>query len=496
MTGTVLVTGGTGYVGGRLLHELERRGVPVRCLARNPDALRGRVALSTELARGDALDAASLRTALTGIETAFYLVHSMGATGDFADLDRAAARTFGAAALEAGVRRIVYLGGLGDSAEALSAHLRSRHETGEVLRESGVPVTELRASIIIGSGSLSFEMVRALTERLPVMICPRWVAIKTQPIAIEDVLAYLIEAAELPEGPSRIFEIGGPDVVSYGDIMREYARQRGLRRLLIPVPLLTPRLSSLWLTLVTPVYARVGRKLISSIRYATVVRDQAARLAFAVRPRGLRDAIARALSTDDSPAGANRWSDSRSAGIVPAVSARQAASPLQDRRELVVPVPASAAFAPVRRIGGDEGWYAANLLWRFRGWLDLLVGGVGMRRGRRDQESCVPGDPLDFWRVESFEPDRLLRLEAEMKLPGRAWLEFSVEPLGPNQTRIRQTARFEPAGWPGFFYWYFLLPIHSIIFSRMLREIGIRASNEPIAAPGSNGPRFGVPWHH
>ena len=210
MTGTVLVTGGTGYVGGRLLHELERRGVPVRCLARNPDALRGRVAPSTELARGDALDAASLRTALTGIETAFYLVHSMGATGDFADLDRAAARTFGAAALEAGVRRIVYLGGLGDSAEALSAHLRSRHETGEVLRESGVPVTELRASIIIGSGSLSFEMVRALTERLPVMICPRWVAIKTQPIAIEDVLAYLIEAAELPEGPSRILRSAGP----------------------------------------------------------------------------------------------------------------------------------------------------------------------------------------------------------------------------------------------------------------------------------------------
>ena len=478
--GTILVTGATGYVGGRLLAELERRGRSVRCFARNPEALRPRVAPSTELVRGDVLDSASVRAALSGVETAYYLVHSMGAAADFADLDRTAARTFGDAARDAGVRRIVYLGGLGDAGDDLSAHLRSRHETGDVLRESGVQVIEFRASIVIGSGSLSFEMVRALTERLPVMVCPRWVAIQAQPIAIEDVLSYLIEALNLPDGPSRTFEIGGPDVVSYGDIMREYARQRGLRRLMIPVPLLTPHLSSLWLALVTPLYARVGRKLIGSIRNATIVRDDQALEVFPVRPRGLREAIARAIDSTDSPAGANRWSDSRSAGVAIVARPRGATSALRDERETLVNAPVSAAFAPIRRIGGDQGWYCANGLWRLRGWLDLLAGGVGMRRGRRDPEACVPGDPLDFWRVEAYEADHLLRLEAEMKLPGRAWLEFSVEPVTDRMTRIRQVARFEPSGWLGRLYWYSLLPMHAIIFSGMLRGIGIRAVGERV----------------
>jgi uncharacterized protein YbjT (DUF2867 family) len=400
----------------------------------------------------------------------------MGAATSFADLDRAAARNFGAAARAAGVRRLVYLGGLGDAAEQLSSHLRSRQETGEMLRESGVPVVEFRAAIIIGSGSLSFEMIRSLTERLPVMICPRWVAIKTQPIAIDDVLEYLIEALELPHDISRVIEIGGPDVVSYGDIMKEYARQRGLRRLLIPVPLLTPRLSSLWLALVTPLYARIGRKLISSIRNATVVGDPSAMRTFRVKPRGLREAIARALSSGDSPAGVGRWSDSRSAGIVPGAEPRPVAGRLVDQREIVVPVSAAAAFAPIQRIGGERGWYAANVLWRLRGWIDLIVGGVGLRRGRRHPEALVPGDPLDFWRVESFEPDRLLRLEAEMKLPGCAWLEFSVEALGADRTRIRQTASFEPSGWLGRLYWYAVLPVHAIVFSGMLRAIARKAT--------------------
>jgi uncharacterized protein YbjT (DUF2867 family) len=474
MGGTILVTGATGYVGGRLLAELERLGRPVRALARDPGALRARVAASTEIARGDVLDPASLRGALAGVDTAYYLVHSMGADAAFSDLDRQGARNFGDAAREAGVRRIVYLGGLGDAGDTLSAHLRSRHETGEILRESGVEVVEFRASIVIGSGSLSFEMVRALTERLPVMVCPRWVAIEAQPVAIDDVVAYLLAALDLPPGPSQTFEIGGPDVVSYGDIMREYARQRGLRRLMIPVPLLTPHLSSLWLALVTPLYARVGRKLIGSIRNATVVRDPRALEVFPIRPRGLRDAIGRSIASDDGPANATRWSGARSSsGARPA--ARAAAPVLRDERETIVAAPPSAAFAPIRRIGGETGWYCADILWRMRGWLDLLAGGVGMRRGRRDPETCAAGDPIDFWRVEAFEPDHLLRLEAEMKLPGRAWLEFSVDPVGGGSTRIRQVARFEPSGWLGRLYWYSLLPVHLFIFSGMLRRIGRQA---------------------
>ncbi len=478
MAGSVLVTGGTGYVGGRLVDALERRGLTIRALARRPEALRARVSPATEVVQGDALDAASLDRALAGIDTAYYLVHSMGASRDFAELDRQAALTFGRAARAAGVRRIVYLGGLGDTADDLSPHLRSRQETGAILRQSGVPVVEFRASIVIGSGSLSYEMVRALTERLPVMVCPRWVGIKAQPIAIDDVVEYLVEALDLPETGSRIFEIGGPDVVSYGEIMREYARQRSLRRLLIPVPLLTPHLSSLWLGLVTPLYARVGRKLIGSLRNTTVVRDPEALAVFCVRPRGLPEAIARAIAAADSPAGAARWSDARSAGVAGGRRTVAPARVLTDERFVVVAADAPAAFAPIRRIGGDAGWYCGNPLWRLRGAMDLVAGGVGMRRGRRDPEALRPGDPLDFWRVESFEPDRRLRLEAEMKLPGRAWLEFDVEPVGERASRIRQTATFEPSGILGRLYWYTLLPVHAVIFSGMLRGIARRAAGE------------------
>lgn len=488
MAGPVLVTGGTGYVGGRLLGALERRGVAVRALARRPEALRSRVSPATEVVQGDVLDASSLARALAGIDTAYYLVHSMGASRDFAELDRQAALNFGRASRAAGVRRLVYLGGLGDAADDLSAHLRSRHETGEILRQGGVPVVEFRASIVIGSGSLSYEMVRALTERLPVMVCPRWVGLKSQPIAIDDVVEYLVEALDLPEPGSRIFEIGGPDVVSYGDIMREYAGQRGLRRLLIPVPLLTPRLSSLWLGLVTPLYARVGRKLIGSIRNATIVRNPDALTAFRVRPRGLPEAVARAIAAADSPPGSARWSDARSAGVVGDRRAVVPARVLTDERTVVVAADARAAFAPIRRIGGDAGWYCGNLLWRLRGAMDLVAGGVGMRRGRRDPETLRPGDPLDFWRVESFEPDRRLRLEAEMKLPGRAWLEFDVEPAGERATRIRQAATFEPAGMLGLLYWYSLLPVHAVIFSGMLREIARRAAGEARGLPAGAPP--------
>jgi uncharacterized protein YbjT (DUF2867 family) len=471
----VLLTGATGYLGGRLLAELERRGVPVRCFARRPEALRGRAAPSTEIAAGDALDAPAVARAFEGVNAAYYLIHSMGRE-DFAAADRDAARIFGKAAREAGVRRIIYLGGLGEDAGGLSEHLRSRQETGEVLRESGVPVVELRASIVVGSGSLSFEMVRALVERLPVMICPRWVAVAAQPIAVEDVIAYLAAALDLPAGAERIYEIGGPDRVTYADLMREYARQRGLKRLLIPVPLLTPRLSSLWLGLVTPLYARVGRKLVDSLRNPTVVRDPAALAAFPVKPRGVREAIARALVNEDEAFARTRWSDAvSSSGLTERYGGDRVGTRLIDSRTRFVPVPPAAAFATIRRIGGDAGWYYGNILWRLRGSLDLLVGGVGLRRGRRRADDLSPGDALDFWRVESLEPDRLLRLRAEMKVPGRAWLQFETT-AAPGGTEIRQTAIFDASGLLGLAYWYALYPIHRLIFAGMLRGIARRAA--------------------
>jgi len=471
--GTVLLTGATGYVGGRLLPLLVRRGHRVRCLARRPEALRTRVPAGVEVVRGDLLDPETLPEGLAGVDVAVYLVHSMGGSGDFAEADLRAARSFGAAAHAAGVRRIVYLGGLGDSDSALSAHLRSRQEVGEALRESGVPVVELRSSVVIGSGSLSFEMIRALVERLPVMVTPRWVRVSTQPIFIGDVLSYLLGAVALEAEGSRVYEIGGPDVVSYGDLMREYAHQRGLRRVMVPVPLLTPRLSSLWLGLVTPLYARVGRTLIGSIRHPTVVRDDAALRDFPVRPLGVREAIARALRREDADVAETRWADSTwVAGPSRNWGGVRLGNRLIDSRSATVRAKAPAAFAAVERIGGDNGWYAADALWQVRGWMDLLMGGVGMRRGRRDPSRLATGDVLDCWRVESVEPGRRLVLSAEMKTPGRAWLEFEVEPApdGSGST-LRQTAIFDPLGLFGLAYWYSLWPLHEVVFSRMLRGI-------------------------
>jgi uncharacterized protein YbjT (DUF2867 family) len=469
----ILVTGATGYIGGRLAAALARAGHRVRCLARRPETLHGRVGVGTEVVQGDCLNPASLGAALAGVHTAYYLVHSMGAAKDFAALDREAAREFGRAAREAGVRRIIYLGGLGEPSDDLSRHLKSRQETGLVLRHSGVPVVEFRASIVIGSGSLSFEMVRALVERLPVLICPKWVAVAAQPIGIEDLIAYLVAALDLTVDSAGIFPVGGPDVVSYGDIMREYARQRGLRRWFISVPVLTPRLSSLWLGLVTPLYARVGRKLIDSLKNPTIVRDDSASRTFSIRPRSLRAAIARAASLEDAEQAATRWSDALSSGGVRPAGwgGARLGTRIVDSRAVTVKAPPAAAFAPVRRIGGAQGWYCGNPLWRLRGYVDLLVGGIGMRRGRRDPEVPHPGDALDFWRVEAYEPDRLLRLAAEMKIPGRAWLQFEVTPLDDARCEVRQTAIFDPAGLGGLLYWYALYPLHALIFRGMLSEI-------------------------
>jgi hypothetical protein len=340
-------------------------------------------------------------------------------------------------------------------------------------------VIELRASIIIGSGSLSFELIRALTERLPVMICPRWVATPTQPIAIEDVLQYLLAALDLPEEKSRIFEIGGPDMVSYGDIMREYARLRGLRRMMISVPLLTPYLSSLWLGLVTPVYARVGRKLVEGLRNPTVARDMSAQDAFPIRPRSLAEAIRRAAVNEDRDFAETRWSDAlSSAGPPRGWGGVRFGTRIIDSRTAEVGVPPEAAFASIQRIGGETGWYYGNWLWKLRGWFDLLVGGVGLRRGRRDPVNLQVGDAVDFWRAEAIEPGRRLRLAAEMRLPGRAWLEFEVTPTA-NGSLICQTAIFDPIGLGGLAYWYTLYPMHRVVFAGMLKGLIHAARSMP-----------------
>ena len=452
----ILVTGATGYVGGLLLKALLAAGHRVRCLARRPEVLRAQAPDGAEVVAGDVLDAASVRAAMEGVHTAYYLVHSMGSVGSFEEQDRAAAQIFGEAARKSGVHRIIYLGGLGSSSQKLSAHLRSRHEVGEILRSSGVPVIEFRASIVIGAGSLSFEMIRSLVERLPVMIAPRWVSVPAQPIAITDLLQYLLAALDLPPDGSRMFEIGGPDQVSYGGLMREYARQRGLKRLVISVPVLTPRLSSLWLGLVTPLYVRVGRKLIDSIRHATVVEDTSALTAFEIHPVGFREAIAIALRTEGHGS-------------------------LVDSRSIKVAVPPEKAFEPIRRIGGATGWYYANWLWRLRGVMDLMVGGVGLRRGRRDPEDLRVGDAVDCWRVDTLEPGHRLRLAAEMRLPGHAWLEFEVTGDSSGST-ICQTATFDPVGLLGRAYWYGISPLHQLVFGGMLRGIAAAACR-PGASP-------------
>jgi len=478
----ILLTGATGYVGGVLLPELERRGHQVRCLARRPAKLAGKTGPQTEVMAGDATDPDDLARACAGIDTAFWLVHSMESGVDFERADRLAAERFAAAAKAAGVRRIIYLGGLGADEDRLSAHLRSRHEVGAILRAAGLDVIELRASIIVGAGSFSFDLVRMLVERLPVMICPAWLATPTQPIAIADVVAYLAAAVELPPAGPRIFEIGGPDKVSYGAIMREYARQRGLKRLMIPVPVLTPRLSSLWLKLVTPKYSKVGRKLIDGLKNPTVVTSAAASREFSIRPRDLATAVREAAEQEDGAFAGQRWADFADVEDLPRrYGGAHEGTRLVDHRHTVVAVSPERAFAAIERIGGTNGWYAADWLWTLRGWLDRLIGGPGMSRGRLDPERLRTGDTLDCWRVEICEPPRRLRLAAEMKLPGRGWLEFEVVPRDGDVT-IHQTAVFDPRGLGGLAYWYAIWPLHELVFRRMLAGIARHAVRTTVVA--------------
>jgi uncharacterized protein YbjT (DUF2867 family) len=468
---SVLLTGATGYVGGQLLPLLEAGGHRVRCLTRRPHVLESRGAQTTTVVQGDLREPSDVATAVRGVDTVYYLAHALGTARGFAEEEARAASVFTDAARAAGVSRVIYLGGLGSEA-VLSPHLASRQRVGEILRRSGVPTIEFRASIIIGSGSLSFEMIRALVERLPVMVAPRWVAQLAQPIGIDDVLAYLLAALDAPQDVDGVVEIGGPDRVSYGWLLREYARQRRLRRVVVPVPVLTPRLSSLWLGLVTPVHARVGRKLVDSLRHDTVVTDNRASKLFPVRPRGAADAIARVLAEEDRAA-AHGCYDYR----------------LTDSRSIRVDVSAHDAFRPIERIGGSVGWYWGNWLWRLRGLVDVLVGGTGLRRSRPDGGGLMPGDTVDWWRVEALEPNRRLRLRAEMRLPGRAWLQFDVTPRAGGGSVIRQTAIFDPRGVFGRLYWYALVPIHHYVFAGMLRGIGRAAARGgPRMAQGERPP--------
>lgn len=467
---TILLTGATGHVGGRLLRRLDADPrLRVRCLTRRPEALAARTATGdAEIVRGDALDPSSLNRALQGVHTAYYLIHSMATRGDFEALDRAAARNFAAAALHAGVKQVIYLGGLGEGSD-LSPHLASRHEVGDIFRASGLPTLELRASIVIGSGSASYETVRALVESMPVMIAPRWVNTAAQPIAIEDLIDYLLAALEF-QG-SAVYEIGGRDQVSYADIIREYARRRGLRRRLVPIPLPSATVLRFFVGLLTPVYGRVAGSMVESLRNETIVSTAAAIQTFRVTPRGLSEAIDRALINEDHEFAETCWSDALDPGQALRWGGVAFGRRLVSSRVIHVGRPPSCAFDPIRRIGGRTGWYATEWFWKARGLLDTLRGGVGLRRGRRDPIDLRAGDAVDFWRVERFERDRVLRMAAEMKIPGRLWLQFEIRSDERGGAHIRQTTVFDPAGFFGLAYWYVLCPVHHFVFSRMLRGI-------------------------
>ncbi|MBD0746881.1 SDR family oxidoreductase [Streptomyces sp. CBMA152] len=493
--GLVLVTGATGYIGGRLVPELLDAGYRVRCVARTPDKLRdypwvGRV----EVVRGDVTDAASMAAALRGVDVAYYLVHSLGAGRGFEETDRTAARVVAEQAAKAGVRRIVYLGGLtpvGVPARELSPHLRSRAEVGEIFLRSEVPATVLRAAVIIGSGSASFEMLRHLTERLPVMITPSWLSNRIQPIAVRDVLRYLVGSARMPAEVNRTFDIGGPEVFTYEQMMRRYAEVAGLpHRLILRVPMLPPRPSSHWISLVTPVPRALARPLAESLRHEVVCHEHdIAR--FVPDPPGtpipFDTAIALALRRIKEANVATRWSSAALPGApsdpLPTDPDWAGGSLYTDRREIVVDTSREALWQVIEGIGGENGWYSFPLAWAVRGWLDRLTGGVGLRRGRRDAARLRVGDSLDFWRVEEIAPPQLLRLRAEMRLPGLAWLEMHADRDADGRTRYHQRALFHPRGLLGHLYWWSVSPFHAVVFGGMARNIA-RAAERVRAGGG------------
>jgi uncharacterized protein YbjT (DUF2867 family) len=476
---TIYVTGATGYVGGRLIPALLAAGYRVRCLAREPRKLDERPWRSNPNVRvvsGDLSDVDQLAAQLEGCSAAYYLVHSMEATGGtYAARDRQLASNFAQAAARAGVRRIIYLGGLGEMGQGLSEHLRSRREVEEILESAGVSVTTFRAAMIIGSGSASFEILRYLVERLPVMITPAWVKTESQPVAITDVLHWLVRCLAVPQTAGKTLEIGGPDVLPYRDLMQVMAEELHLRRrLVIPLPVLTPRLSSLWISLVTPVSYRIGRPLAEGLRNRVVVTNGETQRLMPHEALGVREAIRRALHKIEVNEVETRWT---AAGPLPGDPKWAGGTVFTDQRSVMIEAGPHAVFKAVCRIGGGNGWYAGDILWRVRGWMDTLVGGPGLRRGRRNSELVEFGEALDFWRVVGLERDRLLSLRAEMKLPGVAMLNFDLGPgEGPGHTLLTMTARYRPKGLLGLLYWYAVVPLHNIVFGGMLN--GIRQTAE------------------
>ncbi len=476
----ILVTGATGYIGGRLVPLLLKMGYRVRCLARDPSRLAGRPWHdSVEIVAGDVLRPETLGAAMAGVWTAYYLIHSLGGGSDFHERDLLAARQFGAAAHAAGVERILYLGALAEDSAHLSEHLRSRQQTGDSLRSGGVPVTEFRAGVIVGSGSLSFEMIRYLTERVPIMICPRWVYTKTQPLAIRDVMEYLTAALAAPASRGRILEIGGAEIITYGEMMTIYAEVRGLKRWMVPVPVLTPRLSSYWVNLVTPIPAVIARPLIEGLHNENIVHDPSARELFPqIQPVSYRVAVERALDRLQASNVESTWFDalSTSAGEATPVTLTTHEGMVLETRQRVVDASLAEVYRVFTGIGGKRGWFYMNWAWKIRGFLDWLLGGVGLRRGRRDPDRLRAGDALDFWRVEEVENEHLLRLRAEMKVPGKAWLQFQATPRDDGRVLLSQIAFFAPKGLGGWLYWYGLYPFHSLIFSGLIDEIARRAT--------------------